>query len=259
MPSGQEGPPRGWDAEQYAVHSQVQTREGADLMARLELAEGARLLDIGCGDGRITERAGRAGVTAVGVDASLAMCRAAAQRGVSVIQSSASALPLAPDAFDAVYSNAALHWVSDHPAVVREIARVLRPGGRLVARMGGAGNQTEITVACLRLLKESPYRNYGPSTVRSPWTMADPAEWTVELIAHGMRIEELALEHSASGWQEPEDMARWFIPVVHVFTKHLPSRLHDRFLQQAVQDAWPRTDPDRAFVRLVVEAVKAPE
>jgi trans-aconitate methyltransferase len=252
----QGGPPQGWDAEQYELHSQVQTREGAELLARLDLAVGARLLDIGCGDGRITERAVGAGVEAVGVDTSFAMCRAAARRDVSVVQSSAAALPLASGSFDAVYSNAALHWVSGHTAVVREISRVLRPGGRLVARMGGAGNQTEITVACLRLLNEPPYRDHQSSRVRSPWTMADPAEWASELVAHGMRIEELALEHSPSGWRGPEDMVRWFTPVVHVFTAHLPVGLHRQFLQQAVQIAWPETDPDRAFVRLVVDAVK---
>lgn len=257
MVSVQGGPPEGWDAEQYALHSPVQTREGTELLARLDLTGGARLLDIGCGDGRITERAVRAGVEAVGVDTSLAMCRAAAQRDVSVIQSSASALPMASGSFDAVYSNAALHWVSDHPAVIREISRVLRPGGRLAARMGGAGNQTEITVACLRLLNELPYRDHQPLAARSPWTMADPGEWAVELMAHGMRVEELGLESSPSGWRGPQDMARWFTPVVHVFTAHLPLALHRQFLQQAVQIAWPRTDPDRAFVRLVVEAVKA--
>lgn len=247
--------PVDWDADAYATRSSLQTSEGLALMERVAALPGARLLDLGCGDGRITEALARErGFSVVGLDASPEMVRAAASRGLEVIEASANAIP-APDAsFDVVFSNAALHWVDDHPAVVRHIARVLRPGGRLIARMGGAGNQTEITVAGLSLFGAEPYAQYRPADLRSPWNMGDPGVWAAELVRNGMRIHDLRLIAAPSGWRSVDDMKSWFVPVANVFTRFLPEELQTRFFHEAVELAWSGTDPERAFYRLVVDA-----
>ena len=247
--------PRDWDAESYAARSQLQTSEGLALMERVPAPPGSRLLDLGCGDGRITEALARErGLSVVGLDASPEMVRATVARGIEAVEASANAIPLPDASFDVVFSNAALHWVDDHPAVIRHIARVLRPGGRLVARLGGAGNQTEITVAGLTLLGEEPYAAHRPPDLRSPWNMGDPGEWAAELVRHGMRIHDLRLIAAPSGWRTVDDMKTWFVPVANVFTRYLPVELQTRFFHEAVELAWSRTDPERAFYRLVVDA-----
>ena len=247
--------PADWDAESYAARSTLQTSEGLALMDSISAAPGARLLDLGCGDGRITQALARErGFSVVGLDASPEMVRAAAARGLDVIEASANAIPSPDASFDVVFSNAALHWVDDHPAVVRHIARVLRPGGRLIARLGGAGNQTEITVAGLTLFGVEPYAQYRPADLRSPWNMGDPGVWAAELVRNGMRIHDLRLIAAPSSWRDVDDMKTWFVPVANAFTRFLPEELQSRFFHEAVELAWSRTDPERAFYRLVVDA-----
>lgn len=247
--------PVDWDADSYAARSKLQTGEGLALMDKVSAPPGARLLDLGCGDGRITAALARErGFRVVGLDSSAEMVRAAAARGLEVVEASANDIPLPDASFDVVFSNAALHWVDDHPSVVRHIARVLRPGGRLIARLGGAGNQTEITVAGLTLFGNDPYAAYRPADLRTPWNMGDPGVWAAELVRHGFRIHDLRLIAAPSGWRTVDDMKTWFVPVANVFTRHLPPELHNRFFNEAVELAWSRTDPDRAFYRLVVDA-----
>lgn len=247
--------PTDWDAESYAARSKLQTSEGLALMEQVPVEPGARLLDLGCGDGRITEALARdRGFSVVGLDSSPDMVRAAAARGLEVVEASANAIPLPDASFDVVFSNAALHWVDDHPAVVREIARVLRPGGRVVARLGGAGNQTEITVAGLTLFGVAPYAEHRPSDLASPWNMGDPGVWAAELVRNGFRIHDLRLIAAPSGWHSLNDMKTWFVPVANVFTRFLPEELRASFFHEAVELAWSRTDPERAFYRLVVDA-----
>lgn len=247
--------PSDWDAESYATRSAFQTGEGLTLAQGIQARHGARLLDIGCGDGRITqELADEYGFDVIGLDKSPAMVRAAIARGLVAVEASAASLPFVDAEFDVVYSNAALHWVEDHPKVIREIARVLRPGGRLVARLGGAGNQADIAIAALTLFGREPFSRYRPADLRSPWNMGDPGTWAAALLRNGLRIRDLRLVTSPSGWASVEDMKSWFLPVANAFTRHLPEALHAEFFHDAVELAWSRLDPDRAFVRLIVEA-----
>jgi SAM-dependent methyltransferase len=190
----------------------------------------------------------------VGLDPSLDMVRSARARGLEVVEASASSIPLPDASFDVVFSNAALHWVDDHPSVIREVARVLRPGGRMVARLGGAGNQSEVIVAGIALFGQEPYVAHRPHDLRAPWNMGDPGEWAVELVRHEMRILDLRLIPSPTGWRNVDDMKQWFIPIANVFTRFLPAELRERYFHDLIDLAWQRIDPDRAFIRLVVDA-----
>ena len=133
--------------------SDPQLAWGRGVAARLEPVPGERILDIGCGTGRLTAEIAQApGVIVVGLDASAAMLAEAAagrrrdeldareRQGAPVyVRGDGAALPFTP-AFDAVFSNATFHWVPDHDRLFRSIHEVLNPGGRLVAQCGGAGN-----------------------------------------------------------------------------------------------------------------------
>ncbi len=112
-----------------------------------------KILDLGCGDGQLTTRLEASGANVMGADASPAMVEAARARGIDAVVANAEELPFANATFDAVFSNAALHWVRDQDAILAEVHRVLKPGGRFVAEMGGHGNIAAIRVALIAVLE----------------------------------------------------------------------------------------------------------
>jgi len=120
-------------------------------MALLAPQAGEAILDLGCGDGALTEKIVAAGAVVTGVDASPGMVAAARTRGLRVDEASADALRYHAE-FDAVFSNAALHWMPNAEAVIAGVWRALKPGGRFVAEMGGLGNIAAIRVALQAVL-----------------------------------------------------------------------------------------------------------
>lgn len=243
-----------WSPEFYSLNSEVQTSEGHALLERLAPAPGEYILDIGCGDGRLTSRISQAGSSAIGIDLSPEMARASSARGVRVVVADALRLPFRGRLFDAVYSNAALHWVADHEAAVREFVRVLAPGGRVEIRTGAIGNQSAMEDAAVSVLSTHPFAQHRPNDFRSPWTMADPSQWASLLDDHGLEVARLALATSPTGWASQADARRWFRSIGHPFIDLLPSDLRDRYVAQVTATAWKSLELDSAFVRLVVSA-----
>lgn len=135
-----------WDPAHYARYAGFVPALGAPVLALLAPQAGERILDLGCGDGVLTERIAGAGAEVVGVDASPAMIEAARSRGIDAHVADGQALGFAAD-FDAVFSNAALHWMLDPAAVARGVFAALRPGGRFVGEMGGHGNIATLRAA----------------------------------------------------------------------------------------------------------------
>ncbi len=246
-----------WDAAAYAAESSIQTSEAVALVERLRPRAGERILDIGCGDGRVTTTIRSAGAGVVGLDRSLAMARAAGEKGVTAVVGDAVALPFGDGSFDAVFSNAALHWVTDHYTAVQEIARVLAPGGRLAVRLGGSGNQWRTITEMMRTLGRAPYADYRPAGMRSPWRMADPSEWMAALVDSGMLVQELELVPSRANWADAAQMKAWLMSTAHPILSLLPESLQMPFLDEVVERVWQHFDPAGAFVRLQVQAVRA--
>ncbi len=141
-----------WDAEAYGREGAFVHQLAGGVVEWLAPQPGEHILDVGCGDGQLTARLGATGAIVTGVDASRAMVEAARARGVNADNAQAEQLPYPDAAFDAVFSNAALHWVRDQEAMLAEVRRVLRPGGRFVAEMGGHGNIAAIRVAFMAVL-----------------------------------------------------------------------------------------------------------
>jgi len=134
-----ENPASRWSPTDYAANAAFVPALGAPVLALLDPRPGERILDLGCGDGVLTELIVAAGAAVVGVDASADMIEAARARGLDVRVADGQALAFDGE-FDAVFSNAALHWMLDAEAVACGVFRALRPGGRFVGEMGGEGN-----------------------------------------------------------------------------------------------------------------------
>lgn len=136
-----------WRADRYGRHAGFVPALGAALLEWLHPQAGERVLDLGCGDGVLTQQIVDAGCEVIGVDASPALIVAARERGIDARVVDGHALRFNAE-FDAVFSNAALHWMKRDPgAVLGGVFRALKPGGRFVAEMGGEGNVESIRAA----------------------------------------------------------------------------------------------------------------
>ncbi|MGO9433776.1 MAG: class I SAM-dependent methyltransferase [Terracidiphilus sp.] len=178
-----------WDTQAYKKNGAFVHGLAGGVLEWLAAQPGERILDLGCGDGLLTQRLAATGARVRGVDASPQMVAAARGRGVTVDEASAEALPYSDGVFDAVFSNAALHWVRGQDAMLAEVHRVLRSGGRFVAEMGGHGNIAAIRVALIAVLARSGHGELENEVNYYP----NPEAYTRRLERAGFRVEQIAL------------------------------------------------------------------
>jgi trans-aconitate methyltransferase len=177
-----------WNPTAYAEIGSFVPALGAGVLEWLNPQPGERILDLGCGDGQLTSKLAAAGAEVVGVDASPEMVAGACSKGIDARVCNAEALPFAAE-FDAVFSNAALHWVRHQDAMLAGVKRALKPGGRFVAEMGGHGNIAAIQVALMAVLERHGCAgledgvNYYPT----------PAAYRARLERQGFTVEEIQL------------------------------------------------------------------
>ena len=218
-----------WDPAQYGkVGAFVHSMAGG-VVEWLAPQPGEKLLDIGCGDGQLSLRLAAAGAIVTGVDASPEMAAAACSRGVNATHAPAEKLPFPDAAFDAVFSNAALHWVRGQDEMMREVHRVLRPGGRFVAEFGGHGNIAAIRMALIATLEKHGFGdkenevNYYPS----------PAVYKRRLEGHGFRVERIELIPRPTPLGEG-GMAAWLRTFRGGVIASLPKSLRDKVVDETV-------------------------
>ena len=175
-----------WDPSTYASNAAFVPAHGVALLDLLAPGPGMRVLDVGCGDGVLSEQIATRGAQVVGVDASPAMAEAARSRGLDARTLSAERLPFEHE-FDAAFSNAALHWVKDQDAALAGIRRALRPGARFVAEMGGHGNVAAIMVALRAVLE------HRGLPFASPFHFPTAEEYAARLARNGFEVERIDL------------------------------------------------------------------
>ncbi|MEM9146658.1 MAG: methyltransferase domain-containing protein [Pseudomonadota bacterium] len=178
-----------WSSDDYARNARFVTDLGSATLALLNPQPGERILDLGCGDGVLTLKIAAAGAKVIGVDASADMVAAAQSRGVEASVCDAHTLEV-DGPFDAVFSNAAMHWMTKPDAVIAGVARALRLGGRFVAEFGGHGNVAAIRTALIAVLA----RDHGIDTdLRDIWYFPSVDEHRERLSKGGFDVEEIEL------------------------------------------------------------------
>jgi trans-aconitate methyltransferase len=196
------GAPAGqrWDPKIYAQNARFVAELGQPVVELLAPRAGERILDLGCGDGALTEKLAALGCDVVGVDASPEQVAAARARGLDARVMDGHHLAFAAE-FDAVFSNAALHWMQQPDRVIAGVGRALKPGGRFVGEMGGAGNIARIVAALTAGLAR---RGLAPEL---PWYFPSAEEYRSKLEDGGFAVAEIALIPRPTPL--PGDIAGW--------------------------------------------------
>ena len=181
-------PENQWQATKYSQHAAFVSSMAADVVALLDPQQGEAILDLGCGDGEIGEYLQTQGCQLTCVDASASMVEAATSRGLVARQLNGHKLDYS-NQFDAVFSNAALHWMLEPEKVISGVNKALKNNGRFVAEMGGAGNIAALLKAISAVFKENP--DFG--VFDSPWYFPDIDTYSALLAKGGFTIESIAL------------------------------------------------------------------
>src|SRR5438270_5751580 len=169
-----------WNAALYAGKHSFVFGYGRDLVSLLDPQPGERILDLGCGTGQLTRAIADAGAQVVGIDNSPGMIEAARAEYTDLEFEQADARSFSfPYAFDAVFSNAVLHWVLEAESVVRCVSSSLKPGGRFIAEFGGHGNVARISDALREALREE-----GQADERAWWYYPTVGEYSALLEKH---------------------------------------------------------------------------
>jgi SAM-dependent methyltransferase len=192
-----------WDAERYEGKHSYVWQFGADLIDVLAPREGERILDVGCGTGQLTAEIAGRGAHVIGLDSSTTMLGQARQNypGQEFVLADATNFRF-PEPFDAVFSNAALHWVKNAEAAVESIALALRPGGRFVAEFGGKGNIASIVSALATVFGEEVDR-------RCTWFFPSIGEYAPLLEKHRLEVREARLFDRPTPVEGEDGMDNW--------------------------------------------------
>jgi SAM-dependent methyltransferase len=246
-----------WDPETYRKNARFVPELGVAVLDMLKPKPGERLLDLGCGDGFLTEKLVAAGSSVVALDSSIEQARAARVRGLDVIAAEGPFLPFC-QTFDAVFSNATLHWIRDAAAMIGSVYRVLMPGGRFVAELGGRGNIRTIHLA----LSDSLARRGLDADRYDPWIFPSVEEYQRLLESHGFLVRTIELIPRPTAL--PGHLSQWLETFAQPFIHALAPIDREDFIRDVCAAVEPYLyDPERGwiadYVRLRFEAHVGPD
>ena len=256
-----------WNAADYAANSAVQHSWARELIARLNLRGDEHILDLGCGDGKVTAELARAlpRGSITGADASPQMIEFAnkhfpANKFSNLRFRVMDARKIKFERrFDLVFSNAALHWVDDHEAILRGAAAVLKPGGRLAISCGGKGNAHDVFLALRPVMRLKRWREFFRK-MPLPYFFYAPAQYEKWLPKHGFKIHRLELALKDATYAGVEGFATWLRTTWLPFVQRVPENLREEFITAVTQRYLAKHPPDAArqvhvrMVRLEIEA-----
>jgi trans-aconitate methyltransferase len=235
-----------WNAELYDDKHSFVWKMAAGLLELLKAEPGERILDLGCGTGHLTEKIAASGAKVVGVDRSPDMIRQAREKhpGLQFEVMDASSMVFA-EPFDAIFSNATLHWIKEPKRVVAGIAKALRPSGRFVAEFGGRGNIRELMAAI-----ERAWRKLGvPGPTPDPWYYPSIAEYAGVLEKHGLEVTNAILFERPTALEDGErGLRNWLEMFGGPFLDQLSPEQHEQVLAAIEQEAGATLQSDGHWV-----------
>ncbi len=258
-----------WNAADYAANSTVQQSWARELIAKLHLRGDEHILDVGCGDGKVTAEIARAVVqgSVTGIDASAEMIafakKAFPQKELPNLEfqvMDAREIELGKQ-FDLVFSNAALHWVDNHQKFLQGASAVLKPGGRLVVSCGGKGNAQDVFVALRPELRLKQWREYFRQ-MPEPYFFYTPEEYKKWLAKAGFKVQNIQLTPKDATYPGLDGFATWLRTTWIPYVQCVPEEAREKFIA-AVTERYVAKHPLDAenkvhvkMVRLEIDAVK---
>lgn len=244
-----------WNAQQYQAKASYVAELGSPVLELLNPQPHEAILDLGCGDGSLTRNIADVAEEVVGIDSSESMVRAAKEKGLTAFPISGDAIPYS-NQFDAVFTNAALHWIPDYQSVIQGVHNALKPNGRFIGEFGGYGNIKTLVEAMETVVDQ----NEAMGQFSNPWFFPSADEYRKHLEDGGFSVVYIELlprpTHIEAGIRE------WFKIFADYVISGMPEELEDEFLMQTEQLVKPSlfTEEDGWFadyVRLRFHAIKA--
>jgi trans-aconitate methyltransferase len=251
-----------WNAKDYAKHSKGQEVWARELIAKLDLEGDENILDLGCGDGKVTALLAEAtSGKVVGVDKSEAMVALAQKSYTNIAFQAMDATALNfKNEFDVIFSNAVLHWIHDHKAVVEGIYRVLKKEGKILLQFGGYGNAKDILFVMDAFIAKE-YAHYFKD-FEFPYSFPHADVYAVLLEEHGFREVDAKLIPKDMVHDDIEAFKGWIRTTWFPYTDSLPKNMREKFIDgfvEAYLALKPLDDEGSVhvdMVRLEVRAVK---
>jgi trans-aconitate methyltransferase len=227
-----------WDAGLYDDKHSFVWKLATGVLELLDAKPGERILDLGCGTGHLTARIAEAGAHVMGVDRSPEMIRQAKERYPALRFEVMDARGISLDgSFDAVFSNATLHWIKEPERVIAAIKKTLRPGGRFVAEFGGKGNTAELLAAIQRTWVKLGLDGPAPH----PWYYPSLAEYAGLLEQHGFEVTYATLFDRPTPLDDGEHGLRnWLEMFGSAFIEGLPESIRERLLVEIEHELRPK-------------------
>jgi len=232
-----------WNADDYAKNSSAQLQWAQELISKLALQGYESVFDIGCGDGKVSAQLAQVvkNGNVLGIDLSEGMIRFASEQfpttkipNLSFLHMDATDIHLS-ERFDIAFSNATLHWVRNHAAVLRSVHSCIKAGGKILFQMGGRGNVTEVFSAIQAVLQQHPqwiqyFENFTP-----PYHFYGPEEYETWLLESSFRPGRVELVPKDMQHQGTKGLTGWLRTTWFPYTDCLPSELRDAFLAEVVE------------------------
>ena len=243
-----------WNASEYMKHASFVPALADDVLKLLNPKPGEIILDIGCGDGVLTRKIQAQGCAVIGIDSSVDMIVAAKSHGLECYVMDGHNITY-KNRFDAVFSNAALHWLTQPEKAIHGIHKALKENGRFVAEFGGKGNIAALLAAMQAVFQENP----SLGLFHMPWYFPPVEEYQSLLEMAGFHVEYIELIPRPTPLKSGVD--KWLEIFADGITKHLDKTQKSAFLD-LVKDKLIHTLYTEKngwvadYVRLRFEAVK---
>jgi 2-isopropylmalate synthase len=242
-----------WNASEYTKHASFVSNLALPVVDLLAPSEGEEVLDLGCGEGTLALEIQKSGAKVTGVDLSHEMVKSARAKGIDAMVMSVTEMEF-KSRFDAVFSNAVLHWVKECETAVRNIYEALKPNGRFVAEFGGSGNCKIVVDAMKEVFKN--HLEFG--AFEDPWYFPSVEEYSKVLELCGFSVEYCELIPRPT---PVDDIANWLDLFANGVTAHLSREEFAMFKEEVSRVAKQKLYDENNgwhvdYVRLRVKAIK---